>query len=265
MPLACPVTCSCRRAGEGGFVVAGAVYAALAAPLFLGNNFAALIGAALAPAHAVPLPLLVWLSAVAGGLVLLGIGLRALVRHGDGPPALSSFVVVIAAAVALGWEWYPGTWGAGWLYGMRGFYIALIAGGGVNLLFALCSRFWLAGYVAAERGEFPRPVPPAPRAAPVEPGPSVVLLVRQQAEIIRLGVDLDFVTRERDRLAQEVGRLSSVPRGDDGLASLVQIVGGRRKLLAWLHPDPVQGEAEKRAATVKFQKVSALLEQAGVR
>src|SRR5271165_2708715 len=132
MPLACPVTCPCRRAGEGGFLLAGAAYAAVAAPLFLGGNLAALIGAALDPPHAVPLPLLGWALVAAGGLVLLGIALRALVRDGDGPPALSSLAVVVVAALALGCEWYPHTLGARWLYGMRGFYLALIAGGAVN-------------------------------------------------------------------------------------------------------------------------------------
>ena len=199
-------------------------------------------GAALDPPHSVPLPLLVWALAVLAGVVLIGIALRALLTHGDGPPALSSFVVALAAALALLCGWYPQTMGAGWLYGARGFYVALIAGGAVNLLFASCSHVWQRGFVAAERGS----------------GYAAALRMRQQADVIAR------LTAERDRLAQEVERVSAMPRGDD-LAALVELLGGRRKVLAVLHPDPVKGEVEKIAATKKFQAASALLERAGVR
>lgn len=244
MPLSCPVTCPCRRSGEGAALLAGAVYAALAAPVFLGGNLAALIGAALAPPHVVTLPLLLWTLAVAGGLVLIGVGVRALLTHGDGPPALSSFVVAVVAAFALVFGWYPKTMGAGWLHGARCFYLAMIAGGTVNLLFASCSHVWQRGFVAAEqtgRLNF-----------------SVAEQVRRQLDVIAR------LTAERDNFAREVERLSAMPRGDD-LAALVEILGGRRRVLASLHPDPVKGETEKLAATKKFQTASTLLERAGVR
>lgn len=247
---ACPVTCPCRRGGEGGFLLAGAAYVALAGPLFLGADLGRLIEAALEPPHALTLALQLWLLAVLAGLVLLGIAVRTLLVRGDAPPALSSFAVIMAATIALGCGWYPETLGARWFYGVRGLYLALIAGGLVNLGFAFCARLWLAGYVAAESGWLSYT-----GTRPDEDQAHVIAGLNDA--LARLGA-------ERDAYAGEVARLQSETRGG-GVAELVDLLGGRRRVLARLHPDTVDGEAGKHAATERFQKVAALLERAGVR
>jgi hypothetical protein len=132
--------------------------------------------------------------------------------------------------------------GAGWLYGARGLYVALIAGGALNLAFALCSHVWQRGFVAAERG-----------------GLSVAANARgrQQIDLIQR------ITAERDQLLREVARMSTPP--ENLLARYVQLIGGRRMALAPVHPDREKEEAKKPALTARFQETAALLERAGVR
>jgi hypothetical protein len=109
------------------------------------------------------------------------------------------------------------------------------------------------------RGLFPS----RPRVAPIyrslyEPLPSLLPMLHRQSEMI------DRLTLERDQLAREIERLASQPRGND-LAAFAHIVGGRRMVLAPLHPDREKDEAKKAVLTARFQQVSALLERAGVR
>src|SRR5689334_11739357 len=98
---ACPITCGCRRGGEGVFLLATCVFAASWSAVFLGADFGELVAGLLYPPHALPLTLAVWLSVAGAGLSLTIIGIRALMREGDSAPARSSLAAMSASAVAL--------------------------------------------------------------------------------------------------------------------------------------------------------------------
>ena len=108
----CPITCPCRRGGEGVFLLAGCIFAALWSRVFLGADFGVLVAEVMWPPHHLPLALAVWASVAVAGLGLLVIGIRALVREGDSAPVRSSLLVLAAGAGALWCGWYlPRAWG----------------------------------------------------------------------------------------------------------------------------------------------------------
>ena len=202
-------------------------------PVFLGADFGVLVADLLRPPHALPLALAVWLSVAGAGLTLTIIGIRALLREGDGPPAFSSLAAMSASAVALRWGWYlPSDWGAVWSLGSEGFYVAVIAAGAANLCVASAAQVWIAGYVAAAQR-----LHPAPRA-------------RRSAEyrniIERQAREIDSLIAERDRLMDDFARASaSVP----DLEAVLLFPGVRIAVLKALHPDghPGASDREQRA------------------
>ena len=65
-----PITCPCRRGGEGSFLLAACVFAAIRSRV-------------LRPPDALSLAFAVWLGVAGNGLSLTVIGIRALLREGD--------------------------------------------------------------------------------------------------------------------------------------------------------------------------------------
>jgi hypothetical protein len=246
---ACPITCKCRRGGEGVFLLAACVFAANWSPVFLGADFGELVAGLLYPPHALPLVLAVWLSVASAGLSLTIIGIRALLREGDSAPALPSLAAMSVSAVAMGWGWYlPREWGAVWSLGSEGFYLAVIAAGAANLCIAAASQVWMAGYIAAG-GDY------IPRRAPGDLGEYRQIIERQAREI-------DSLIAERDRLTGDLAHASaSVP----DLQVVLLFPGVRTAVLKALHPDahPGASDRERRAWTERFQKAAAVFDRLG--
>jgi hypothetical protein len=239
----CPLSCPCRRAGEGAFLLALAAYAAVFSPAFLGADFGVLVSGFVNAPHHAPLALILWAVVVLAGWGLFGFGLMAALEENEETPITELLAVMPVSTVAI-WEgWYlPSSWGAGWwMLASRGVYIAVIAAGGLNAILALRAHVWHEAFKAgcADGGA-------------TDLSDCLTLIDRQAAGIAAL-------TAERDRLAHD---LAHRPPARD-LETFIEILGGRRKVLAWLHPDGVKGDAEKRAANERFQKASAVFDGLG--
>jgi hypothetical protein len=227
----CPITCPCHRTGEGAFLLAACVFAALNAPVFFGTDFGAMLAALLRSPHPLPLALALWVVAAGAGLWLFIIGMRILLREGEGAPAVPALAAIAATAFAIGSGWYL-PWGAAWSLASEGFYLSVIAGGAVNLCSALAAQVWMAGYVAAD-GD------PVPRTRAVDPDQWREIINRQAQTI--------------DSLKADYGELETVLRD-----SLV-----KKAVLKALHPDAHAdaGERERRAFTERFQRASAVFDR----
>ena len=233
MPAHCPVSCPCRRAGDGVFLFTISAYAALWARVYLGGDFGSLLIALLRAPRNPPFLLVVWAAFAFAALVLIGVGLRATLIGNEDVPVRSWLIAATICAALLGWCWsLPGAW----MLTARGFCIATIAAAAANACLALRLTIWESGYwVGRASTEYGEPD-------------------RRHADAIA------SLTAERDRLAGELAKVSASP-GE--LAAFVEILGGRRKVLAWLHPDRAQGEAAKQAATMRFQKAASMLNRIG--
>jgi hypothetical protein len=234
----CPISCPCRRGGDGAFLIAACVFAALHSWVFLGGDFGAMVTGLLHQPHDLPLSLAIWASVAAAGLWLLVIGIRALVREGDTPPALPSLAKIAAGAAALGWGWYlPPTWGAVWSLGSEGFCFAMIAAGAANLCLALGSQVWMAGYVAAG-GDHTRP-----RAVPFDPDKWRLILDRQEKE------------------------LAAAAAENNEMKAVLAFPGVRPALLHALHSDHHAGasESERRIRDETFIKLTAIYQRIGAK
>jgi hypothetical protein len=232
MPATCPI--SCRRAGNGVFLVTAATYTALWSKVFLGGDFDGLVSAFIRAPQSPSLGLIGWTLTMMAGLCMIGIGLRAVPIDSNDVPVRSWLIAAAAAGAVLLWGSYlPGAW----MLAVRGTCFAVIAAAVTNACLALHGAVWWSGFDAGEAY--------ADHAGGSLPD-------------YELADTIERLTAERDQLADELAQ-TSAPAND--LAIFVEVIGGRRKLLAWLHPDRVKGEAEKQAATVKFQKASALLDR----
>jgi len=240
----CPITCPCRRGGEGVFLLALCAFAAIRARVFLGADFGVLVAGLLHPPHTLPVAFAVWLGAAGTGLTLTVIGIRALLREGDSAPAFSSLAAMSASAVAMWWGWYlPREWGAVWSLGSEGFYVAVIAAGAANLCLAVAAQVWMAGYVAAGGDDAS------------DAGEYRDIIERQARQIDRL-------TAERDRLAGDLAGMSA-PAPD--LETVLRFPGVRAAVLKLLHPDahPGASDRERRTLTERFQQASAVFDRLG--
>jgi hypothetical protein len=213
-----------------------AVYAAVWSRVFLGDDFGALLFAA-ANGHP-SVALYFWACFTLGGCISLGIGIHAALNEYEEAPLGGWLAAMFACAVALSQGWgLPAAWSAGWwMHASRGVEFAVIAGGMMNLGLTLRARAWWAGYRV---GQFA-----------IDDGGTLDALSSARTALQR-------VIAERDALAE---RLANLPPARD-LESFVEVLGGRRRVLAWLHPDGCTSEAEKRDATARFQKASALLDR----
>jgi hypothetical protein len=239
----CPITCTCRRAGDGAFILAGCAFAAARAPLFLGDgDFGTLLIAFVREPLAPPFALAVWAGIAAVGVVLLGMGLYAALVEQDDVPVRPWLVVVPLSALALWRGWLlPSDWGPVFELGSEGFYIGVISAGLVNVTLALRGSIWQAGYFAGRRGDDPR---------------------RVQALVAHLNATIERLTDKCDRLTNDLARASSPARDLEAVFKIPGVLPVvRRTALAVLHPDHGKTEAEKRARTVQFQKTAAMLDR----
>jgi hypothetical protein len=234
----CPISCPCRRGGEGAFLLAACIFTALHSWVFLGADFVALVEGLLHSPHDLPLPLAVWMGVTAAGLCLLLIGIRAGVREGDSAAALPSVAKIAAGAAGLWWGWYlPPAWGAVWSLGSEGFYLAMIAAGTANLCLAFGAQVWMAGFVAAG-GDHIRP-----RAVPFDPDKWRIILDRQAKE------------------------LAAAAAENNEMKAVLAFPGVRAALLHALHSDHHAGasESERRIRDETFIKLTAVYERMGAR
>ena len=237
----CPITCPCRRGGDGVFLLAACIFAALWSRVFLGGDFGVLVAEVMRPPHHLPVQLAVWASVAVAGLGLLVIGIRALVREGDSAPVRSSLLVLAAGAGALWCGWYlPRAWGPLWSLGSEGFYLAVIAGATANLCLAFGAQVWMAGYVAAGGDNA------MPRAVPFDLDEWRNIIERQAQDIERL-------TGDRAQAVEHARQLEAVLR----------FPAVRKSVLKALHPDAHAGadDRERRALTERFQKATAVFDR----
>ena len=239
--------CPCASAVAGAFVLAPAGYVAFEAKAFFGLS-AMNIARAAEAGHAFAVIVAgVWAGALLLGLFWSIVGWRATLKHVEPPNGVGACYSAVILA---------GCW---WLLQNvlahgdalvieigRAAVLAFIASNVVNLYLQL-------------RGLFPGKLPLRRPAGLVGRAPDSVPneMFAHQARA------LEQVTADRDRLSREVAHLSAQLRGGD-LAAFVELLGGRRKVLAWVHPDS-KSESEKPAATKRFQSVSAILERIGAR
>jgi hypothetical protein len=246
----CPISCPCRRGGEGVFVLAACVFTAGHGRVFLGDDFATLIGSALS--HDLPFALAVWMAAVIAGCVLLVIGLRALLLQGESAPAGPAFAMVLGCLVAMARGWYlPREWGEAWWLASEGIYLSLIAAGAGNVSFALGAQVWGAGFLAGVRRQPFQLSPAAPGANPFAAPPPTFdpdefqEVIDDQAQQIR---DLLEDRRRAVEYAMDLENIFAWP-------------GVERAVKGALHPDRGTTEAEKRMLTERFQKAAAIFDR----
>jgi hypothetical protein len=245
----CPITCPCHRTGEGAFLLAACVFTALNAPVFFGADFGAMLTALLRSPHSLPLTLALWAVAAAAGLWLFIIGMRVLLHEGEGAPAVPALAAIAASAFAMGAGWYlPRDWGA-WSLASHGFYLSVIAWGGMNLCSALAAQVWMAGYAMAGGDPIPR------NASAVDPDQWRKIIERQEREI-------DSLTSRCERLAADLAHGSAAA---PELETVLTFPGVRKAVLKALHPDsqPGASDRERRDATERFQKAAAIFERLG--
>jgi hypothetical protein len=243
--MRCPITCPCRRGGEGVFVLTACIFTARHAAVFLGDDFGTLIGSA--SCNDVPLPLAMWMAAGIAGCVLLVIGLRALLLEGESAPAGPAIATVFGCLIAMARGWYlPAGWGEAWRLGSEGIYLSLIAAGMANVCFAAAAQVWGAGFLAGVRRQplqlfgAPPGVNPFANAPPTFDRDEFQDVIDGQARQIR-----DLI--EDRRLAVEYAL---------DLEDVFAWPGVERAVKAALHPDRGATEAEKRTLTERFQKAS---------
>lgn len=98
--------CPCVSAREAVFGLALFICAAVWSPVFLGADFGTLWAAFVKTPSDPPIAFAIWGIGVAGGLVVLGVGIRQNIADGHGAPVLSSLVTITACAFAIHRQWY---------------------------------------------------------------------------------------------------------------------------------------------------------------
>ena len=133
--------CPCVSAREAVFGLALFICAAVWSPVFLGADFGTLWAAFVKTPSDPPIAFAIWGIGVAGGLVVLGVGIRQNIADGHGAPVLSSLVTITACAFAIYRQWYlPSSINVRMPYATEAVYIALIAACCANLCMAYAAR-----------------------------------------------------------------------------------------------------------------------------
>jgi hypothetical protein len=232
------------------FLLAGCIFTAHHAAVFLGGDVGTLIGSALS--HDLAFALAAWMAAAMAGCVLLVIGLRALLLEGESAPAAPAVATVLGCLIAMARGWYlPAAWGEAWWLASEGIYLSLIAAGAGNVCFALAAQVWGAGFLAGVRRQplqlfgAPPGVNPFAAAPPAFDPDEFQEVIDDQARQIR-----DLL--EDRRLAVEYAL---------DLENVFAWPGVERAVKAALHPDRGATEAEKRTLTERFQKASNVFDR----
>lgn len=207
-------------------------------PVFFGKSFSVLLVQSFRAPETLPVAFIVWAVVLLVGFVLLGVGFWRVMRWKlDDVPVRSSAVAVAVCIIILwqGWS-LPRAWGPLVVTGGDVVCRAVLFAALVNLWLALAVRSWWQGFAAGE----------------------------DRAQALRHVVTM--TTRDGDEWLQgheqgwnecllEMGRQRDASQD---LKSFVEILGGRRAVLALLHPDN-KPESEKLAATERFQKAGQIL------